>query len=204
MRLVTGAMAFWIAIGALVAPASAKKKRKNPSKDTIKLVEYVIKAETAELDHTMIPPFMKVVVETLPRKLRARYKAKRAELNALRKIARNKKKGLIRRAAVTDEAKCDPEKGTKRYINALRQMGFEQISEDELEHIMKKTRCSECELYEESSLKVVLVPAKKKKALPTRYLFISPNDPWMALVAEFRGGGRGGTNFFGSYHAACH
>ena len=91
-----------------------------------------------------------------------------------------------------------------QYVNALRRMGFEQIDEEELEYLMKRTRCSECELHEESSLMAVVVPPKKKKELGTRYLFMSASDPWMAIVAEFRRGSSGGTNFFGAFHGACH
>lgn len=173
-------------------------------KDTIKLVEYVTKVDTSDLDYAVVPPFMKVLPATLPKKLRAPYKAKRAELNALRKIAQNKKKPPIRRAGKEEKAKCSPKEGDMQYVNALRKMSFEQIGEPEMEHLMKRTRCSECELHEESSLMAVIVPAKKKGEPGTRYLFLSASDPWMSIIAEYRRGSSGGTNFFGAFHGACH
>lgn len=206
-----------MAVCVLASPVCAKKTRKKKpkaaaaksekavaDKDTIRLVEYVTKVDTSDLDYAVVPPFMKILPETLPGRLRASYKAKRAELNALRKIARNKKKAPIRRLGATEEAKCSPKEGDMQYVNALRKMSFEQIDESEMEHLMKRTRCSECELHEESSLMAVVVPAKKKGERGTRYLFLSASDPWMSIIAEYRRGSSGGTNFFGAFHGACH
>ena len=63
---------------------------------------------------------------------------------------------------------------------------------------MQKTNCSECELNEEFSLTIYIVPPKKKTEKAVRYLFLSQNDPLMGLIASYRAGGQGGTNFFGS------
>lgn len=173
-------------------------------KDTLKLVEHVVKTETADLDYALVPPFMSLDPKSLPKDLRAVYQAKRAELNALRKISENKRKPPIRRAVEPKEPACAPEEGDAAYVRALRGMGFEEIDETELDYLSKKTKCSECELHEESSLMSVVIPAKKKKDRATRHLFLSQSDPWMAIVLRFRSGGRGGTDFFGAFHGACH
>ncbi|MFH2201725.1 MAG: hypothetical protein ABIJ96_01280 [Elusimicrobiota bacterium] len=206
-----------VAVSAAPAQGGNKRAKKSGSpaapspkaaadKDTVKLVEYFIKADTSELDPTLIPRFMAIDPGSLPLKLRVQHRAKKAELEALRKISANRRKAPIRRAGqeAPSPAECEPEKGTLQYVKMMTQMGFEEISDDELNHLMQRTRCSECELMVESSLKVTLVPTGKKNGL-VRYNFLSANDPWMAIIAAYRNtGSGGGTNFFGSFNGACH
>lgn len=189
---------------AAAAPAAAAKKADKAeagataSADTIKLVEMFTTRETADLPPEAVPEFMAVDAKTLPSKLRAKYTAKKIELLTLKKNADATKKGYYRRMGNEKQAQCSYEEGDERTIGLLKQMGFEQITEEEEHFLMQKTNCSECELNEEFSLTMYIVPPKKKKDKPVRYLFINQSDPLMALIGQHRSGGQAGTNFFGA------
>lgn len=194
------------------AVGEAKKKKKKPgkavaekytaSKDTVKLVRYVTTTDTADLNPEVIPPFMEVDAATLPGSLRPKYRAKVAELEALRTIAEGKKKPPIRRAGKEENHDCDIEEGTLAYVNMLKETGFEPIATDEENFLLSRTKCTQCELMSEFTLKIVVVPAKKKGERPTAYRFLSVSDPLMALVAQYRSK-HVGTNFFGAFFGAC-
>jgi hypothetical protein len=187
--------------------ASAASKKAKPvaesftaSTATVKLVESFVKTETGDLPPEQIPEFMAVDPKTLPSRLRTQFQARRAELMSLKKLSDQRKRPAFRRLGKEgDKAQCEVEEGTQQYVDSLRGMGFEQISKSEEDFLMEKTKCSECELQEESSLLMVLVPAKKKEEPPTRYLFLSTSDPLFVLVAMYREGKENttGTNFFG-------
>ena len=84
-------------------------------------------------------------------------------------------------------------------------MGFNLISDDEEHWLMQKTRCTQCELIEEFSLTIYVVPPKKKKELPTKYALLHEKDPLMGLLAQYRRGKENpfGTSFFGGFAGAC-
>jgi len=189
---------------ALAEPAhAARKKAEKPepgvtaSSTTIKMVEHFTTVETADLPVEAIPEFMAVDPKTLPSRLRTKYQAKKLELAALKKNADGKKKGFFRRMGNDKQALCVPEEGDEQTVALLPQMGFEPITEDEEKFLMQKTNCSECELNEDFSLTMYIVPPKKKGDKGIRYLFLSQNDPLMGLIASYRAGGTGPTAFFG-------
>ena len=180
-----------------VAEAAKPEAGVTASPETVKLVELFVTKETADLPPEDVPQFMAVDAKTLPSKLRAKYLAKKLELIALKRNADGKRKGFFRRMGNDKQAQCSYEEGDEETVGLLRQMGFEQISEDEERFLMQKTNCSECELTEEFTLTMYIVPPKKKGDKAVRYLFLSQSDPLMGLVASYRAGGSGPTNFFG-------
>ncbi|MFH1725151.1 MAG: hypothetical protein ABII00_11105 [Elusimicrobiota bacterium] len=217
MRVPAAVLALLMAFSCLARPAHAGRKGRAPEKppaqgevkaepervaassDTIRLVEFFLAAETGDLPYEAVPQFMEVDPEALPRRLRDRYRAKRTELLALRKIAEGKKKPPLRRLGVEDEPVCSEKVESQRYVDTLLSMGFLPITEDEENFLIQKTKCTECELQEEFSLTVVIVPPKKKKGRPTRHLLLKDSDP-LALLVELYREARGnitGTKFFG-------
>lgn len=193
---------------AFAAPAAEKKKPAAEDKgsagaETLKLVDYVLKTEAPDLNPEVIPPFMEVDLKTLPAGLRPGYRAKVAELEALRKIAESKKKPPIRRAGEEEKTVCPREEGDLAYVKMLQQMGFETISELEEQFLLRRTKCSECELQEEFTLKIIITPPEKKGKKHVQHLLMSKSDPLMGLIARYREGSEGGTDFFGSFHGAC-
>ncbi len=200
----------------LCAPVWAAKSSKKAAppantgatadKDTIELVDSFLKADTNRLPAGAIPVFMKIDHETLPVRQRIPFRAKKAELQALRMKIDSKRKPPIRRAGQEPLKDCRPEKGSKQLVDSLIGMGFEQLEPDEVRYLEGKTRCSECELVEEFGLKVMIVPPNKKKKQkhPRRYYLMHASSPAMALLAAYRGGSKGGTNFFGvGFFGAC-
>lgn len=171
-------------------------------KDTVRLVEHVTSVPTGDLDPRLIPPFIAVDWKSLPKRLQARQRAKAAELNALRKISEGKRKAPIRLAGQEEVATCDFEDGDPAYVETLRQSGFEEISQDEENFLMRRAKCTQCELISEFTLKIVIVPDGGEKGSAASYRFLSGSDPLMALVAQYREK-RVGTDFFGAFTAAC-
>ncbi|MFC1679405.1 hypothetical protein ACFL2T_04270 [Elusimicrobiota bacterium] len=190
-------------------PSGGKESsgRAAASKDTVAMVEFFIKADTASLPPEIVPEFMEVDPKTLPRRLQDKCRAKQAEFSALQRVAAGKMKPPLRRLGVKEEAKCDMREESAYYVKTLKSMGFAEITSDEEGYLMEKTKCTECELQEEFSLMIVLVPSKKKKELPTRHLLLQGTDPLWALVGRYRQGKTGnttGTAFFGiGMHPAC-
>jgi len=200
-----------LCVPVLAAKSSKKTKPKSNAgatadKDTIDLVDSFLKADTNKLPAGAIPVFMKIDRTTLPVRQRIPYRAKKVELQALRMKIDAKKKPPIRRAGQDPKVGCRPEKGTKQLVDSLLKMNFEQLEPDEVKYLEKKTRCSECELTEEFGLKIYIVPPnkKKKQKYPRRYFLMHGSSPAMALLAAYRGGSNGGTNFFsGGFFGAC-
>jgi hypothetical protein len=204
-------LALCLCVSLVLPAAAAKKSRKKASKasadkDTIELVDSFLKADTAKIPAGAIPVFMKIDPETLPERQRIPYEAKKAELQALRMAAESKRKAPIRRAGEDPIKNCPREKGSKQLVDQLLKMGFGQLEPEEVRYLEKKTRCTECELIDEFGLKVTIVPPnkKKKQKYPRRYYLMHQNSPAWALVAAFRKGSQGGTNFFGvGFFGAC-
>ncbi|OIO04157.1 MAG: hypothetical protein AUJ52_15720 [Elusimicrobia bacterium CG1_02_63_36] len=196
-----------LSVGASAAPsADAKDAGATADKDTVELVDSFLKADTAKIPAGAIPVFMKIDPETLPERQRIPYEAKKAELQALRMAAESKRKPPIRMAGKEPVENCPREKGTKKLIDTLMGMGFGQLDPQEVLFLEKKTRCTECELIDEFGLKVTIVPPdkKKKEKYPMRYYLMHQNSPAWALIAAYRKGSEGGTNFFGvGFFGAC-
>ena len=204
-----GVLLFILAAGASAAPAPAKTekppaKSEAASANTVEMVEAFLKMETSALPAESIPDFLRIDADSLPERLQDRYRVKKMELEALRISMESKRKPPIRRMGMAPATDCDPEKGSKAVVKYLVQSGFEKLTPDEVKFVGDRTRCSECELVEEFGLKMVLIPAVKKKKPEIEYL-MHASSPAMTLVAQFRGGGKGGTNFFSiGFAGACH
>ena len=167
-------------------------------------MELFLKADTAELPPEQIPRFLSVPPASLPSKLRERCQAKQSELKALMRLSKSKKKGPLKRLGVEEKAECRIEEGSALYIQTLLSFGFDEIYEDEEKFLMERTRCEECELQEESSLTLVLVPAKKKGERPFKRMFMSMNDPFHAIIAAYRKKAGAQTDFFSmGFQGAC-
>jgi hypothetical protein len=181
------------------------------SSDTVRMVELFLKAPTADLPPDAVPSFMAVDPASLPKRLRGSYLAKRAELDALKRLAQGGKKGYFRRMGSDKKAVCDKEQRdpTGNLPGYLARLGFITITEDDLLCLMQKTKCNECELQEEFSLTSIIVPSRDKgkgKPKDERKLLLHPLDPLNAIVGVCREGKQkvGGTDFFGiSVSAAC-
>jgi len=190
----------------LVLPLSAKKKKAagpDPTTD-VGLVQLFLKVNTNRLPVSEIPRFIDINALKLPRKLRAPFRAKRAELLALKNINDGKTKPPIRRAGKEPEDECSGEEVEPEMSKQMGKMGFGQIYDDEVTHLEKVTKCTQCELVEEWTLKVYIVPPQGKSKHATRYFFLHKKDPLWTKVAEYRNGGSGGTNFFSiGFAGAC-
>jgi hypothetical protein len=193
-----------LGLGSCVNLAAAPAKVQ-ASSDTVRLVEYFLKTETVDLVPGAVPKFMEVDPESLPSKLRKPYLVKKEELLALKKIADGRKKPPLRLLTESPMDSCEPEKGTEQTVGIYRLAGYANISEDEEVHLMRQTSCTECELMSEFSLKILLLPPKKKEGKPQRVLMLHDKDPLWTLVGAYRQGRENpfGTNFFGLGHPKC-
>ena len=186
-------MAALLATAAPALSADKKDVDQNASETTVKLVEYFLKVPTADANPELINPFLAVNVESLPKKMRGKAAAKQAEVSALIRLHDRRKAGSL----VQPKEDCS----MKDFIKPLNMAGFfgsyEEVTEDELRYVSDKTKCTEMDLGCRFSL---LIFYEKKK---DRILKFMPNDPIMAIVAEFRNKG-GSTNFFGSGYTCMH
>lgn len=178
-------------------------KAKKASPEDVKLVELFLKTSTADLPPEKVEAFLGIAPEGLPQKLRYRYRAKRLELYNLMQLAEGKKKGSFRAPA----ADCSPVNGSKETdVEVFRKTaGFwAEITEDEEDYLMKRTKCTEQQLMCEFSLQIAY-DKNKKSSGRARYLFLHPNDPLNALVVEYRKKIGGNTEFFGTggFGPAC-
>lgn len=150
----------------------------------IKIAEYMIKVRPDEADPKLVAGFMDIDVQTLPKRLREKAKAKQIQIDAIVRIHKGRRKGSTRIVP----ASCQP----KRYYGdeGLRVMrlvgGGEEIAPEEEDYIERKTNCSEDQLICEFSLNVVVYPREGKP--PMKRYFLMSADPLMALVAEQRAG----------------
>lgn len=192
----------------LAAPAVSapvKTAEKSAASDDEKFVDYFLKTDTGELNPALIPRFMALDLEKIPAKKRDGVAVKRLELKALRKSAEAKTKPPIRRAGAEPLDKCAVEEGGPDILQKLRIGGFVEITDSEERFVMEKTKCTECELVEEFTLtRVAVHKDPKKKGRPEGHIFLHSKDVLMALVAQYRDGGKGGTNFFSiGFFGAC-
>lgn len=183
-----------LAGSAWAAPKAAAKA--DPA--ATKFVEYFLETPTADLPPEQVPDFLAVEPKALPAKLRDRFEAKRLELLALKKNADGKYKPpmrLLGKEGVGENCAAPRE---MQSISLLLQTGFERISQEEEEWLMRETRCTECELRTEFSLTLVATPPKKKDAKRELHYLLHGMDPIMTLIGKFRSGDRSSsTAFFG-------
>ena len=174
--------------------ADVQKSTATADSKTVELAEYFIKVPTAEANPKLVTPFLAIDTETLPKKMRRKAKAKQFEIQTLLKLHDTKKMGFLIR----------PMEGCaeKDFVLPLGQaatflsMGYEEITEDELDFVKSKTKCEEIDLGCRFSMKLFFTKPK-----PRRLMFAA-SDPIMAIVAESRGK-HGNTNFFGGPGFSC-
>ena len=162
------------------------------------IVEYVLKTPTPDLDPKLAGRFLALDAAAMPTKKREKARAKQMELQTLLKISKGEKKSGIRWISA---GSCTAKRYTPADIGPLLMAGFLEVEEDAVDYVDKKTNCTEDDLICEFTLSVVLVPRKKGPPLK-RYLLHS-HDPINALMAEYRGGAGGQTNFFGRGVFTC-
>lgn len=184
----------------LAASASAgeTKAPKKLDADTLAMVEAFLARPLNELPPEHIDRFVAIDPMALPLKLRAKYEARRLELYTLKSLAAGKKKGTVR----MPEKECSvPEKTRAGGAGIYKMAGYEEVYDDDVSYLMKRTQCTEPELMCEFSLRVVVEKRGKRKRV--RY-FLHSNDPLMALVAQYRSSkGARNTNFFGTMAPTC-
>lgn len=182
---------------------AAKADAGSLTPEQMKLVNHVLSAETASLDPSVVPPFMDIDPDKAAPSMRGKIKAKRAEFFALKKLNDGKRKAPIRRAGQDEQTTCEQETGDEAMVKMLPTIGFTQINEDEEQILLQRTKCTECELQEEFTLKIVIVPPQVKGKPAVKYLFLNVSDPLNAIVAQYRQGGKSGTDFFSGFAGAC-
>jgi hypothetical protein len=195
-------------VGILILPATLFAEKKD---DTVDFVQAFLKVETGQIPPKLIPRFMDVDAAVLPEKMRPQFEAKKTELEVLQKIAAGKKKWGARRAGKDPIESCGSKKKSATFIAYMKQMGFFEITAEEVEMLEKKTKCNFCELAEEFSFTpVIKIPKKKKnkkKGKEKNVYLLHMKDPLEAYVGQYRqtGNVRSSTNFFGaSSLSACH
>lgn len=187
---------------AWAAPAPPPAAKLDP--DLKKLIEYVLGNPVNTLSEKAIPPFMEIDPKTLPPDLRGKVEVKQAEFSALQKVATGKRKSFLRRIGNDEAARCEDEEGTEAKLKALKMAGFEVIDESELLELQRRTSCSQCELQEEFTLRVLNLPPAKPKGRPRVAFLLYTSDPIFAVIASIRQGGEGPTAFFGvGGHPKC-
>lgn len=187
------------------AGKAAAAKEAPPANDDEKLVDYFTKSDTADLDPKAIPRFMELDLSKMSPGRRSAAQAKRLELKALRKTMESKTKPPIRRAGQEPVTDCGAEEGTDQQVGLMKSIGFMPITEDEVQFLVQRTKCTECEMTEEFTYTIMVVPGDKAKKIPAKkHTFLHAKDPLMALVSQYRGGGKGGTDFFSvGFFGAC-
>src|SRR5437879_4474794 len=79
------------------------------AKDKADMVKYFLKTPVEDLPSNHIDEFLAIDPESLPKKLREKYRGKRLELYTLKRLAASKKKASLR----TPEPDCDISKEYK-------------------------------------------------------------------------------------------
>lgn len=195
-------MKTFLLLAALAASSHADSQAKTADPKTVKFVESFVKAAIEDIPPERVEDFMKVDPETLPAKLRDRYNARKFELNALKQLAESKKKGTLR----WPEKDCEiPSEAKSDQAGMLKMAGFEEIKEEEENHLLQKTQCTERDLMCEFSLQITLVRDPKTQKIKGRRYFLYTTDPLFALVAAYRSSKNvgGNTNFFGRANITC-
>ena len=178
------------------ARAKFKPPRAKPGSDSVELAEYVIRTPTDNLVVEAIDPFMDIEPKSLPPRLLGPYLARREELETIQRIEEGKKKPLVRRGGKdAKSAKCQVEEDDGRKARFLPGAGFKRIEAADIARIMEKTRCSQCELQEEFTLRVLLEKRSGSKGKKEWLFLLHERDPLWAVLGA-KGRSSGGTNFF--------
>jgi len=191
-----------LGLSPLMAADEAKPAPSPADADTVKMVEFFIKAPVSDLPADHIQDFMAVDPDTLPKKLVEPFKGKRLELYTLKQEAAGKKRGVYRMpekdCEITKDAKSDD-------LAALKFAGYQEITDDEEKCVEEHTKCNEHDMLCEFSLQIAVetIVLKNKKKTRIRHLFLHQNDVLMGVVAECREGVGGQTNFFGTMKPTC-
>lgn len=175
------------------------------SKETVALVELFLKTPTGDLPIDKIPEFIGIDHKTLPKKLQKRFLTKREELLALKRVADGRKAPYFRRMG-KDAAACGKPWDDPNAAFILKEAGYQEIQETDVAQLMRQTKCTECELEVEFTLKRALIEKKSGKGKPTGRVqyFLHARDPLMAILGALRAGKSPfGTNFFGTGNPSC-
>jgi hypothetical protein len=181
---------------AAAAPADA---------DTVKMVEFFIKAPVESLPAEHVDEFLAVDPDSLSKTLRTKFKAKRLELYTLKVLAHRKKYGTI----ISAEENCEvPHEAKSGEIDLLKRVGYQEITEDEEQWVQRKTKCSERKMLCEFTLQIVDDSGgpKNKKRVRRRYFLYCKNacDPLYVLIGAHRAQADGKqTDFFGVGSPVC-
>ncbi|MDE2489803.1 MAG: hypothetical protein KGM24_03085 [Elusimicrobia bacterium] len=176
------------------APALAAKERASAAdKRSVELAEYFLKVPTAQADPRFVEPFLKLDPDSLPRRLRARTRAKQIDIRALIRIHETRKKGLFLMPASCDLATfVHPFSEEKSFAMA----GYGPLAEDEEQYLMNRTKCTELDMGCEFTLEIFFDKNDKKKK---RHLRMHWKDPLRALLIQYHAGAKTNqTNFFGA------
>jgi hypothetical protein len=190
------------ALIAVITLAGSAAEPKKLDADTLEMVESFLKLPIEKMPPEHTGRFVAVKAEQLPEKLRTKFEARKLELFTLKQMAANKKRGYIR----SPEKDCAvPEETRAGGAGAYKLAGYVEIPEDEVEFLMKRTKCTLDELMCEFSLRITveekLVKKVKKKF---RVNLLHGNDPLNALLSEYRTAGESrNTNFFGGMVPTC-
>ncbi len=169
-------------------------------KDTLAMVQAFLKVPTQNLPAEHVEQFLAVDPDSLPKKLRTPFRAKRLELYTFKQMADGKRKGDVR----MPEKECGiPADAKSNSAKILMLAGYAEISEAEEKFVTDETHCSERALMCEFSLQIVVEKVGRKGAAYRR-LFLHTKDPLFGLVGQYRDVGRvRQTHFFGEGHAVC-
>ena len=181
-------------------PTEAKKPAGPDEKTKIKIVEYMFKTPLDKASPSVVGPFLELDVETLPKNLRAKARAKQLDVRTLFRLHDTKKKGSV--LAVVEG--CTPSSYVKPHkeIPAYQMAGYQEITEDEEKGVEERTLCREVDLGCHFSL-IIFDDAASKKP---RRLFLHGNDPMMTMVAATRANSKasiGGNGYFGIGGVSC-
>ena len=156
-------------------------------------VQQVLRTPLQRLSQRQVSQFLyRVAPSALPAELQQAYFQKRDAMMAA---------GLHRSFQVDEEPqpkRAAKPVGKQSGSKALLAAGYAEINSGELAWLSKETKCTQTQLEERATLKVVLeMGSDKKKAL--RY-FLHSKDPFFAAVANYRTGHKEirGTRLFGT------
>lgn len=171
----------------------------NSAQDDVQLVEAVLSRDTSDLPSSVINAFMGVNLETIPKKLQKKAKAKRVELHTLKRLGVDKKRGLLR----WPEKDCSiPVDSKSNEADVLILAGYTEVDGGDVRCVMDRTKCSERALMCEFSLNIVV--EEKVKGRKKWRFFFHPSDPIMVIVAACRKGTSStGSNFFSAAAPQC-
>ncbi|HVA65998.1 MAG TPA: hypothetical protein VNK24_03625 [Elusimicrobiota bacterium] len=173
------------ALAAVDGPALAGPKAR-PGPKAVIMVESFLKTPVSDLPPGQIDAFLKINPEALPRRLRDPYEAKKAQLEALRKVYEIDNRGP-RPGAPAPKGCSIPIKGDEALVGFLKKGGFVEITRLEKDWLAGNTHCSPKELMCQFSLTIVQRPGAKKIKPETWYL-LHEKDPLFMLVDMKRQG----------------